>query len=191
MMRAVSNVLGTNVLETGIAITVVCGLGTAVVFHRWCRLRLNATSATVAVLAFLLYPYTYYLFGSVYADAVYLLFAIGAFLLAESDHMVLAGVAGAVATAARPVGGALVVGLIVLVLTRRSALTRRAGATGLGRLVPAVDVRRVRTGDYGGQLSACWCRGRGWPSPCWRRRPPGCCSSPPPSRAGTTSREWP
>jgi len=129
-------------------------LGTAVVFRRWCRLRLNATSATVAVLAFLLYPYTYYLFGSVYADAVYLLFAIGAFLLAESDHMVLAGVAGAVATAARPVGGALVVGLIVLVLTRRSALTRRAGATGLGRLVPAVAVGRVRAGDYGVLLSA-------------------------------------
>jgi hypothetical protein len=154
LMRAASNVFGTNVLQTGIVITVVCGLGTAVVFHRWCRLRLDAAGAAVSVLVFLLYPYTYYLFGSVYADSVFLLFAIGAFLLAEHDHMVLAGLAGAVATAARPVGGALVIGLIVLVLTRRQALVRRDGERGAKRFVPVLLFNRLRAGDAGVLLSA-------------------------------------
>ena len=77
------------------------------------------------MLLLLLYPYGYYLYGAVYGDALFLAAALGAFLLLERDHPVLAGLAGAVATAARPVGIAVVVGLVVLALERRRALTVR------------------------------------------------------------------
>jgi hypothetical protein len=55
----------------------------------------------------------------VYSDALFLAAVLGAFLLAEADHPFLAGLCGAVATATRPVGIAVVVGLVVLELTRR------------------------------------------------------------------------
>ena len=44
---------------------------------------------------------------------------VGAFVLLERDQPVLAGLAGAVATATRPVGLAVVVGLVVLAVARR------------------------------------------------------------------------
>jgi hypothetical protein len=84
--------------------------------------------ARVAVLLLLLYPFAFYLMGAVYGDAMFLFAALGAFVALETDHPVVAGLAGALATATRPVGVAVVLGLWILVLERRGVLAAlRAG----------------------------------------------------------------
>jgi hypothetical protein len=120
-MRGVSVVLRDTVLS-GILLTLACGLGATVLFYGWVRDKFDEPTARIAVLALLLYPYAWFLFGAVYGDALFLVAAIGAFVLLERDHPVLAGLAGAVATATRPVGLAVVVGLVVLTLARRGGL---------------------------------------------------------------------
>jgi hypothetical protein len=137
----------------GIAVTLLAGLGVAVLFAAWVRPRLAPPAAWAALLAFLCFPYAFFLYGVVYADALFVAALLGAFLLLEDDRPLLAGIAGAVATAARPVGLVLVVGLAVRALERRGAL-RPAGGGWL-------DWRRAKWADAGVLLSvlglAAWC----------------------------------
>jgi hypothetical protein len=121
LMRAVGSLTG-DVMLAGILVTGACGLGVAVTFFAWCRDRLGPRTARYALAALLLYPFSYYLVGAVYGDALFLFMALLAFLLLERDEPWLAGVAGAVATAARPVGAALVIGLLIRTLERRGVL---------------------------------------------------------------------
>ena len=60
-----------------------------------------------------------------YADSLFLLCAIGAFVLLERRWYLAAGLVGALATAGRPVGVAVAVGLVVRTL-EMLAETRRA-----------------------------------------------------------------
>lgn len=118
-MRWLGWVLGGNPLVAGVLITLASLAGAVVLFARWCTGRIGEPATRWAVVALLVYPYAWFLFGAVYADALFLLAALGAFTLLERGHPVLAGLAGAVATATRPVGVAVVVGLVVLVWVRR------------------------------------------------------------------------
>jgi hypothetical protein len=150
-MRYTGSVIGDNALG-GIVVTAMCGLGVAVLFSAWCRARLAPTAATTAVLLLLLYPYGFYLYGVMYAEALFLCATLLAFHLVERDHPVAAGVVGAVASLTRPVGIAVAVGLALRVLERRGALGRPAGPARLA--VPTrIDLRRVRPGDAGVLLS--------------------------------------
>ena len=137
----------------GIVATFLAGLGAAVLLAAWVRARLSPAAAWAALLAFLWFPYAFFLYGVVYADALFVAAVLGAFLLLEDDRPVLAGLAGAVATAARPVGVVVVVGLLVRALERRGAL-RPAGGGWL-------DWRRIRWADAGVLASvlglAAWC----------------------------------
>jgi hypothetical protein len=146
LMRAVSRVIDNGALA-GIFITIACGAGALVAFHRWCRDRLTPQAALTAVACLALYPYAYYLYGAVYGDALFLLCALVAFLAFERDHMIVAGLAGAAATGTRLVGVAVVVGLVVGVLERRRVVTRTGGWR------PAIEWRRLRPGDAGVLLS--------------------------------------
>ena len=132
----------------GIVVTFVAGAGVAALMAAWLRARLSPPATWAALLAFLLFPYAFYLYGVVYADALFIAALLGAFLLLESDRAVLAGLAGAVATAARPIGVVVVVGLVVLALERRGALR-------------PFDWRRLRPADAGVLLSVlglvAWC----------------------------------
>ncbi|MGH9181000.1 MAG: mannosyltransferase family protein, partial [Acidimicrobiales bacterium] len=56
---------------------------------------------------------------AVYADALYLCAVLAAFVLLERGHPVLAGLVGALATATRPVGYALILGLVLRSFERR------------------------------------------------------------------------
>jgi Gpi18-like mannosyltransferase len=136
----------------GIAVTLAAGVAVAALFAAWARPRLSPTAAWAALLAFLLFPYAFFLYGVVYADALFVAALLGAFLLLDDDHPVLAGLAGAVATAARPVGIVLIVGLALRALERRGALRAE------GRWI---DWRRLRPADAGVLLSvlgiAGWC----------------------------------
>lgn len=122
-MRAVEALVGDTVLS-GILVTLASGLGAIALFHQWTRERFDDATARTAVLVVLLYPYAWFIVGAVYGDALFLVAAVGAFVLLERDQPVLAGLAGAVATATRPVGIAVVVGLVVLVVARRGGARR-------------------------------------------------------------------
>ncbi|MDP8938663.1 MAG: hypothetical protein M3O23_13210 [Actinomycetota bacterium] len=134
LMRAVDFVVG-NVFVAGILVTAASGIGAAVLFWRWVQERLDRPAAWTALLLFVLFPYAFFLFGAVYADALFVVAVLGAFTLVERDRPWLAGLAGAVATAARPIGVVLIVALVVRVLERGQRPTwRSAGVllSGLG-----------------------------------------------------------
>ncbi len=96
-----------------IILTWIAGLATLMLFANWCARRLERRTAILAVACFALYPYGWFLYGAGYADALFLAFAIGAFLLLEADQPLLAGLAGAGAAATRPIGVAVAVGLLL------------------------------------------------------------------------------
>ena len=149
LMRAVGVVTG-DVLVAGIAITVCAGLGAAVLFERWSSERIGRGAAWTGLVLLLVYPYAFYLYGAVYSDALFLAAAIGAFLLLEHDRPLAAGLVGIIATGARPVGAALVLGLVV----RAIELGHAKAAT--------TRLRRWRLHSVGGVLIAlaglgAWC----------------------------------
>jgi hypothetical protein len=132
----------------GSLVTIACGLGALLTIFKWFRDHVTDRVARVALVTLLAYPYVFYLFGAVYGDALFLLAAVGAFLLLERDHTILAGLAGAVATATRPVGIALIIGLVAVALWRRHVIE-----AGESRWRPRVLWRRLRPSDAGVLLS--------------------------------------
>lgn len=124
-MRYLGQVVG-GPLVAGFMVTVASGLGVAVLFHRWCVAKLGSAKARLAVLLLLLYPFAFYLMGAVYADALFIVATLAAFLALEHDRPVLAGLAGLVATASRPVGLAVILGLGILYLERHGVFGRMA-----------------------------------------------------------------
>lgn len=129
----------------GIVVTLAAGAVVAVLLSIWLRARLAPPAARTALAAFLLFPYAFFLYGAVYADALFVAAVLGAFLLLEADRPVLAGLAGAVATAARPMGVILVVALLARAVERRGALRPAGGGL--------VDWGRLRWADAGVLLS--------------------------------------
>ena len=77
-----------------------------------------AAARAVTYLAF--FPYAFFL-QAVYSEAAFLALAIGAFLAGERRRFLLAGVLAGGAMLTRPVGFALLAGLIVLASSTRSA----------------------------------------------------------------------
>ena len=69
VMRALHSVIGGDTAAWGIFTTLLSGLAVALLFHRWCVPRLGTRRAQFALAAMLLWPYGWYLFGAVYADA--------------------------------------------------------------------------------------------------------------------------
>ncbi len=131
---------------SGMLITLICGAGIAVLFHRWCLQRLRPSAAWTALVVLLVYPYAWFLYGAVYGDALFVLAILAAFMLLEHDHPIWAGLVGALATGTRPLGVALIVGLVAVVAFKRQAVTRDDGRFQL-------HLGRFRRGDYGVLLS--------------------------------------
>lgn len=100
----------------GQLLAVLCGLAAVVLFAFWSRHRLPRRSAVMAVAVLMLYPYAFFLYGPMYADSLFLLSAVGAFMLLERRWYLAAGLVGAIATAGRPVGVAVAAGLVVRTL---------------------------------------------------------------------------
>lgn len=128
-MRGVGAVLGSPLLA-GIVVTLAAGVAAVALFRVWLAGKVSPAAGWTALLLFALYPYAFFLYGAVYADAVFVAAVIGSFLLLERDRPLLAGLVGAVATAARPIGAVLVVGLAVRAVERRGGWRhlRRADA---------------------------------------------------------------
>ena len=152
--------------------TAVFGLAVLLLFWRWCGRRLSPTARRTSVLLFALYPYAWFLYGTGYGDALFIAVTISAMLLVERDRPVLAGLAGAVASAARLIGVGTVIGLVAITLQRRNAIVRRDGDAerrwwsgwrfdrsrlrrrdagvllGFGGIVSYCVFLRIRTGDF-------------------------------------------
>jgi len=104
--------------------TILSGLALFVLFWLWCAPRMSSNARRTSLLLLALYPYAWFLYGSGYGDALFIALTIGAFLLVERDRPLLAGLAGAAASATRLIGVGTILGLIALVIERRGALTR-------------------------------------------------------------------
>lgn len=122
-MRAAKLIVGSSILA-GVVVTVAAGALTAGLFALWLRARMAPKAAWCALMLFLLYPFAYYLYGAIYADAVFIAAAIGSFLLLERGHPWLSGLVGALATAARPVGFILVIALVLRAIELRGGWRR-------------------------------------------------------------------
>ncbi len=146
LLRVLHELTGVSVRLLGSLVTIACGAAMSVAFLRWCRDRVDSTTARIALITLLVYPYAFYFMGAVYADALFALAVIGAFLLLERDHPIWAGLVGALATATRPTGIAVVIGLVAVVLWKREVITRVGGRTVLA-------FRNLHRGDFGVLLS--------------------------------------
>jgi hypothetical protein len=154
LMRLGARITG-EPLIAGVLITVSCGFIASILFHGWQSARTPASNeepseARWGTLFFLVYPCSFYLYGAVYADALFLVGALSAFLLLERDRPLLAGIAAAFATATRPVGLALVVGLVLRAIELRGP---RASGSFSPFLRDTLDVRRLKWRDAGLLLS--------------------------------------
>jgi hypothetical protein len=113
LVHALGTLLGGDFSTAAGLVTLVSAAGAVMLFADWVRCRVQPRTAVVAVAALLVYPYTFFLYGSGYSDALFLLTALGSFALLERRHYLLAGIVGVLATAGRPVGIAVAVGLVV------------------------------------------------------------------------------
>lgn len=153
-VRQVARVTGHDYVLAAQVTTVVSGLAVFLLFWHWCAARLTLRARRTALLLLAVYPYAWFVYGTGYGDALFIALTIGAFLLLERDRPVLAGIAGAAASATRLVGVGVILGLIALVIERRGALTRVQSAT---RRAPwsgwRFDRSKLRRRDAGVLLS--------------------------------------
>lgn len=143
-MRLIGTVLFGHLAIGGILVTLLSGAGIAVLFHRWVSAVLGARTAHLALGLLVTYPFAFYFFGVIYSDALFVVAVLGAFALLERDRPVLAGLVGIVATAGRPVGVALVVGLVLRALEIRGVLPGSRPPAFVDRPTPFAEPRGAR-----------------------------------------------
>ena len=123
-MRLVSSRIGDPVVA-GVGLSIVSGLGAAVLFHRWC-VGQWASRARLAVLLLLLYPFAFYLMGGGVQPTPSSCSPPGGLPGPGGRATGARRSAGALASATRPVGVAVILGLWVLALERRGVLRKAA-----------------------------------------------------------------
>ena len=172
LVRGLGWLLGGDFSTAAGLLTLVCAAGVVMLFADWVRSRVAPRTAVVAVALLLVYPYSFFLYGSGYSDASYLLSVLGAFALLERRHYVLAATVGALATAGRPVGVAVAVGLVVRAARAdRPGPGRAPGGRARRRSGAAVGTGRpeLRPSGPGRCRSGSWCVPSG---SCAGARPP-------------------
>lgn len=126
----------TGVIEdpmlAGIVLSALAGLVAVVLYWHWLGVKgIEERRRIVPFLALLFYPYAWYLYGPVHSDSLFLALLVGACLLVEKDRYVLAGLVGALATATRPTGMAVIPGLVALGLQHAGVFYVKETATGI------------------------------------------------------------
>ena len=177
--------VGVNRWVAGPLISMLCGIAALFVFARWAEtvtgqpLRQDKadsssgfTRAGWATVMLIAYPFAFYLYGVVYSDSLFLLAVCSAFLAVEKDRPGLAALFGMVATVARPVAPAVVLGLLVRSLERARASQRGVrlrdwlpALAGLG-LLGWMTFLQLQLGDALAfahvQAAPGWDQGPGW-----------------------------
>ncbi len=113
LIGAVGRVLGSQFVVAGALISLITGVLAAVAVLRIGRLRLDVETARYGVLLLVFCPMAFF-FQAVYSESLFLLLAATAFLLAEHRRFAWAGLAAGACLLTRPVGIAVVVGILVL-----------------------------------------------------------------------------
>ena len=108
--------------------TVLGGATAVVLLRKWAKVFVPNSVAITAVVLLCVFPYSWYLYGVVYSDALFVATAIGAFYLVERDRYFWAGIVGILATAGRPAGLVVALALVLRVIERRNLAN---GASGL------------------------------------------------------------
>jgi hypothetical protein len=125
-LRGLSKLTGIGPLPLGVLVTAAFGCVASVLFVRWVRTVRPDSDGLWAHVTLLLWPFAFYLFGAVYADALFLSLILGAFICLERGKPEWAAALGALATATRPIAPAVVLGLLA-----RSIELDRAKGPGL------------------------------------------------------------
>lgn len=131
----------------GTLISITAGAAAICLFAGWVWPRLSRRAAVIAVALMMVFPYAFFFYGPMYSDPVFLLVVLAAFTLLERRMYWAAGLVGILATAGRPVGLAITVGLVVRMLEMQ-AESRDAGTVRLhptaAQIVAAVTTVRWR-----------------------------------------------
>jgi hypothetical protein len=143
-----------SIFITGSIVTLCCGAATVVLLRRWVGMFVPRAAAVTTVALFLVYPYGYYQYGAIYADALFVAVTIAAFLLVERDRLFWAGVVGIVATAARPAGMVVAVALVLRVIELRNLARAEVSGERL-RIWKRLDPRVLRWHDSPVLLAFC------------------------------------
>jgi hypothetical protein len=131
----------------GIAICLVAGLVYVQLLMAWSARWFTGDTAQVIAITVVCYPLSFFLMGPIYSEALFCLLAVAAFRMLEDDRRVLAALFGALASATRPVGVALVIGLVIGALERSQVLVRRENASAFTSLLPRLQLSRWRWSD--------------------------------------------
>jgi len=146
-IRAANALVG-DMTRSAVIVSAVAGLCAVLAFSSWLRVNgIEGRERACALGVMMLYPYSWYLYGVIYSDALFVALVVLAFLMVERDRLAWAGVLGALATATRPTGLALIPALSFLALERHGVLV--AATRRWHRLVPAevptqLDFGRMR-----------------------------------------------
>jgi len=147
MVRGLGSLIGGDYQVAGTLLSVLAGASAITLFATWVWQRLPRRGAATAVALMMVYPYAFYLYGAMYSDSVFLLTVIAAFLLLERRMYWTAGLVGALATAGRPVGVAITIGLMLRMLEMQVESRLSVGAAGrpsFRRIIGAVPTVRWR-----------------------------------------------
>lgn len=143
-IRLVSTVVGDGVLA-GVTITFASGLISSCLMWRWmATMAVRGRDRLLGLAALLLFAWGWYLYGVVYGDALFLAFALASFLSVERGRLLLATTFAAFATAERPTGVALTLGLLVAVMERDEVIRWRGWRPDGGGLHLPLQVERGR-----------------------------------------------
>lgn len=123
LLRAGGDILGGHPVLAGFVLGLVLTLLVFVLLHALARCRVGEREARLAVAYLAVFPTAFFL-QALYSEALFLVLALAAFLVAEHSRFALAGVFAGGAMLTRPLGIAVLAGLIFF--ARRAPA--RAGA---------------------------------------------------------------
>ena len=138
LVGLLGRVLFGHYVLAGVLISLACAFAALALLYRLAEERLGADGACRCVLYLAIFPTTLFL-QAVYAESLFLLLAVGAFLLAERGRFSAAGAVAGLALLTRPFGIALLPPLALMAWRardRRRALTGLALAPALAALYP-------------------------------------------------------
>jgi Mannosyltransferase (PIG-V) len=127
-LAGLGRILGGHYLLAGILVSLAATLGSFALFHRLAEQRLGSDGARRAVLYLAVFPTALFL-QAVYSESLFLVLALGAFLLAERGRWLGAGVTTGLAVLTRVSGVALLPALAIMAWRRPPAERRRAFAS--------------------------------------------------------------
>lgn len=147
LLRLGGDVLGGHPVLAGFLLSFPLTLCAFALLYALARLHVGEEKASRAVLYLALFPTVFYL-HALYSEALFLVFALGAFLAAERRRFTVAAALAGGAMLTRPLGIAVLVGVVVFALgnpARGAALRRLSIAPAVFALYPLVLAAQGRS----------------------------------------------